>query len=161
MNSWVAVGQPGRGRPLTPPLAKSIHFLWVLGRAKSPAVLLRTLSACCAASPQQSRAEQGLMLTEEDFQEGFGEVAFFWSGRQVWFLWEPRGKCPGNLLTDLRRFAEAVDARSGCLRWSDHRSGGAGDSWQRVPEVSAVPLQPSADRAGGFPAPAQTCTCGA
>ena len=26
VNSWVAVGQPGRGRPLTPPLAKSIHF---------------------------------------------------------------------------------------------------------------------------------------
>ena len=92
---------------------------------------------------------------EEDLAERFGEVACFWSGRQVCFLWEPRGNCLGNLLTALCRFAEAVDARGSCLQWSDRLSGDAGCSCPRVPEVSAFPLQPLTGQAGGFPAPAQ------
>ena len=84
-------------------------------------------------------------------------MASFWSRRQVCFLWEPRAKCLGNLLAALCHFTEAVDARCSCLQWSDQHSGDAGCSCARLPQVSAFPLQPSTDRAGGFPAPDQEC----
>lgn len=103
------------------------------------------------------KAEQGLMFTEEDLGERFAEVAFFGSGRQVCFLWEPRENCLGNLLTALCHFAEAVGARCSCLRWGDHCLRDAGCSSPCIPEVSAFPLQSSAHREGGFPAPAREC----
>ena len=81
----------------------------------------------------------------EDLGERFGEVALFWSGRQLCFLWEPRENCLGNLLTAPCGFAEAVDAERGSLQGSTHCSGDGGCSCPRVPQVSAFPLQPSAD----------------
>ena len=98
------------------------------------------------------------MFMEEDLEEGFGEVPFLWSRRQLCFLWEPREDCLGSLLTALGHFAEAVDASCSCLRWSNHGSGDAGCSCRGVPEVSAFPPRPLTDRAGGFPVPAQQCT---
>ena len=83
---------------------------------------------------------------EEDLEDWFGEVAFFWSGRQVCFLWEPKENCLGNLLTAPCHFAEAVDAECRGLRWSNHRSGDAGCACPSVPEVSAFPLQPSTNQ---------------
>ena len=98
------------------------------------------------------------MLMEEDLEEGVGEEDFFWRGRQVCFLWEPREDCLGNLLTALCHSAEAVDASCSSSWWSDHHSGGAGCSCPRVPKVSAFPLQPSTDQAGSLQAPAQERT---
>lgn len=112
---------------------------------KSPSAPLRSVSVCCAAAAEQSKGR----CSRRSIWEG---------GLQQWPLLEretgalplgarrklswppPRALCP---------FAEALDAGCSCLHGSDHCPGDAGCSCPRVSQVSASPLQPWAERAGG------------
>lgn len=163
----MAVGQPGWGKAsqtpfpmLAPTDFSSSKDSFFSGSGslpyKHPGSVIAQSRVCCAASPEQSKG-YGSKVHGRLFGRGVWRSGFLWSRRQLCFLWEPRDKCLGNLLTALSHFAEAVGAECSSLRWSDHRSGDAGCSCPRVPEVSAFPPQPSTDRSGGFPAPAQQC----